>query len=236
MIIETAGLVLYLCVTRNFEAFYMRGSGHLYQASTSSRMPRLRKIFRTVLSTILFLVLLKPVRGQSSEGSESAFYLVLQRSNESRSCLTNHTATCQECQEKVEKNYQCMNHTADEEENQTASCLTKPVEDPQCMCGERLKSTQKSRTSMLKQECCNICVTDGTNSELGFCENAFLKFGYKVKLELVENMTRMHTFTASSIEMLENRLQKFDAVLKRTIVGVYLRSKEQKCACLVSYV
>lgn len=203
-------------------------------------MPRLRNIFRTVLNTVLFLVLLKPVRGQSSEGSGSAFYLVLQRINESRSCVTNHTATCQECQEKLEKNYQCMNHTAFTkevlEENQTASCLTKAVENPQCMCGKRLLLTQNARTTMLKQECCNVCVTDGTNSELGFCENAFLKLGYKVKLDPVENMTRMNAFTASLIGRLENHLQKFDAVLKRTIVGVYLRSKEQKCACLVSYV
>ena len=205
-------------------------------------MPRLRNIFRTVLNTVLFLVLLKPVRGQSSEGSGSAFYLVLQRINESRSCVTNHTATCQECQEKLEKNHQCMNHTAFTkevlEENQTASCLTKAVENPQCMCGDRLKSTQFARTFMLKQECCNICVTDGTNSELGFCENAFLKLGYEVTLKPVENMTRMDVtaFNASLIGMLENHLQKFDAVLKRTIVGVYLRSKEQKCACLVSYV
>ena len=206
-------------------------------------MPRLRNIFRTVLSSILFLVLLKPVRGQSSEGSGSVFYLVLQRSDESsRSCLTNHTATYQECQDKLEKNYQSMNHTAFSqehlEENQTASCLTKPVENPQCMCGDRLKSTQFARTFMLKQECCNICVTDGTNSELGFCENAFLKLGYEVTLKPVENMTRMDVtaFNASLIGMLENHLQKFDAVLRRTIVGVYLRSKEQKCACLVSYV
>ena len=185
-------------------------------------------------------MLLKPVRGQSSEGSGSAFYLVLQRINESRSCVTNHTATCQECQEKLEKNYQCMNHTAFTkevlEENQTASCLTKAVENPQCMCGKRLFLTQNARTTMLEQECCNVCVTDGTNSELGFCENAFLKLGYKVKLDPVENMTRMNAFTASLIGRLENHLQKFDAVLKRTIVGVYLRSKEQKCACLVSYV
>ena len=199
-------------------------------------MPRLREIVRTVLSTsvLLFLVPLNPVRGQSLEGSGSgnmSFYFVLQRSNENRSCLVmNHTAVCQECHEC----FIIMNDTDISQESQV--CQANPEENPRCMCGDELNSTQKAQTSMLKREYCNISVTDLTNNELGFCENAFLRLGYIVKRKPVENMTEIQAFNASLVEELEINFRKFKAVIDRTIVGVYLRSKEQKCACLVSHV
>lgn len=193
-------------------------------------MPRLREIVRTVLTTsvLLFLVPLNPVRGHSSgeSGSDNmSFYFVLERSETNRSCLVmNHTAVCQECQECLIENYTDISE----------DCLRNPGDNLQCMCGEKLQSTQNARTSMLRQEYCNINATEPTNNELGFCENAFLRLGYVVKREPVENMTK--AFNASSIEKLEKNFQNFKAVIDRTIVGVYLRSKEQKCACLVSHV
>ena len=133
---------------------------------------------------------LNPVRGQSSGESGSddmSFYFVLERSETNRSCLVmNHTAVCQECQECLIENY------TDISEN----CLRNPGDNPQCMCGEKLRSTQNARTSMLKQEYCNINAAEPTNNELGFCENAFLRLGYIVKRKPVESMT----FNASSIE------------------------------------
>lgn len=214
---------------------YSRSRGGAGSAPPGTKMPRLKEIVRTLLSTsfLLFLVPLNPVRGQSSGGSGSgnmSFYLVLQRNETNRSCLVmNHTAVCQECQECL-----IMNDTDISQENQ--ECQRNPGENPQCMCGDKLQSTQNARTSMLKQEYCNISVPDTTNNELGFCGDAFLRLEYIMEFKPVENMTEIRAFNASLIEELENTFRKFKAVIDRTIVGVYLRSKDQKYACLVSHV
>lgn len=178
--------------------------------------PRPRGVVRTVLGTsaALLLVLLNLAMGQSGGGGGLYLDLGVRRK------INDSGSDVQEC-------------------------LRYPEQNPACMCGERLNSTQEAMIRMLNSECSSeLNSSEATTlaSELDFCGPALYKLGYSVTVENVTSGAEFSpsaTFSStetlnSTIQSLKGHLRMFEAVLDRTIVGVYLRSLEQRCACLVS--
>lgn len=128
-------------------------------------------------------------------------------------------------------------------ENTTESEATCPtddlrVKDLSCMCGHKLIKQQEAIQTRLNTSC-EFYEEQISNhpSPLGFCERAIEQMGECVTFEPAP-VGSTGAFTnitlATKLREVNGILLGYFGVLDRTLVHVYLPSKEHRCQCLVS--
>ena len=119
---------------------------------------------------------------------------------------------------------------------------TCPVDDQRvnnldCMCGANLRNQQEDIRKRLNRTCKYYEEhTQQIPSPLGFCERSLTQLGRCVTFEPFPDEN--FTYNANSLRMkvreIDQILLGYFGILDRTLVGVYLRTEEHRCQCLVS--
>jgi len=131
--------------------------------------PRPRGVVRTVLGTSAALLLVLLNLAMGQSGGGGGLYLDLG-----------------------------VRRKMNDSESDVQECLRHPEQNPACMCGERLNSTQEAMIRVLNSECSSeLSSSEATTlaSELDFCGPALYKLGYRVT---VENITSGAEFSPSA--------------------------------------
>ena len=122
-------------------------------------------------------------------------------------------------------------------EGDNYTCLADPQGNLPCMCGEKLTQRQDVVRDRMRKRCSNSRTSDIT-SPLGFCQSSFVGLGYNVTMVASDAQIPALTLYSDcslgeAVSDLRRTEETFSAILNRTIVGIYLESEEQRCACRV---